>query len=93
MFGDRLSREDCQALIDRVSTCALPFQCAHGKLPTHTTSHRAAHSPSPIGRPSVVPLLHLPTLPQSKKARKGRLDHLRRAARPQTLPLAAANET
>ncbi|ELR20444.1 MutL dimerization domain containing protein [Acanthamoeba castellanii str. Neff] len=32
MFGDRLSREDCQALIDRVSACALPFQCAHGKI-------------------------------------------------------------
>jgi hypothetical protein len=91
MFGDRLSREDCQALIDRVSTCALPFQCAHGKLPTHPPIELLIN-PHP-GRPSVVPLLHLTTLPQSKKARKGRLDHLRGAARPQTLPLAAANET
>jgi DNA mismatch repair protein MLH3 len=30
MFGDLLSRQDCQALIDSVATCAFPFQCAHG---------------------------------------------------------------
>lgn len=31
MFNDHLSDEDCEELIARLSTCALPFQCAHGR--------------------------------------------------------------
>ncbi|RHX97925.1 hypothetical protein DYB36_002809 [Aphanomyces astaci] len=31
MFGDPLTREECQTLIRQLSTCRLPFQCAHGR--------------------------------------------------------------
>ena len=31
MFNDVLSREEMQTLIDRLSACDLPFQCAHGR--------------------------------------------------------------
>lgn len=31
MFNDILSLEDCHSLISRLSRCAFPFQCAHGR--------------------------------------------------------------
>ncbi|KAG5975140.1 hypothetical protein E4U58_001966 [Claviceps cyperi] len=31
MFNDALSLEDCQQLVSRLSQCAFPFQCAHGR--------------------------------------------------------------
>lgn len=31
MFNDALSLEDCQQLVSRLSKCAFPFQCAHGR--------------------------------------------------------------
>jgi len=31
MFNDVLSHEKCQDILSRLSTCALPFQCAHGR--------------------------------------------------------------
>ncbi|KAI9884574.1 MAG: hypothetical protein M1823_003646 [Watsoniomyces obsoletus] len=31
MFNDRLPLDDCTSLVSRLSTCALPFQCAHGR--------------------------------------------------------------
>ncbi|ETW02611.1 hypothetical protein H310_06080 [Aphanomyces invadans] len=31
MFGDPLTREQCQKLIRQLSECRLPFQCAHGR--------------------------------------------------------------
>ncbi|KAG6029468.1 hypothetical protein E4U19_000952 [Claviceps sp. Clav32 group G5] len=31
MFNDILSLEDCQRLVGRLSQCAFPFQCAHGR--------------------------------------------------------------
>jgi DNA mismatch repair ATPase MutL len=30
-FGDALSRAECQSLLSQLSTCKLPFQCAHGR--------------------------------------------------------------
>ena len=31
MFNDPLSIDECKALVARLSTCAFPFQCAHGR--------------------------------------------------------------
>ena len=31
MFNDQLSVDECKALIERLATCAFPFQCAHGR--------------------------------------------------------------
>lgn len=31
MFNDRLTREECVALVARLARCAFPFQCAHGR--------------------------------------------------------------
>jgi DNA mismatch repair protein MLH3 len=31
MFNDVLSMDECRSLIQRLTTCALPFQCAHGR--------------------------------------------------------------
>ncbi|OBZ90177.1 DNA mismatch repair protein MutL [Choanephora cucurbitarum] len=31
MFNDSLSLEQCQALVDKLSKCNFPFQCAHGR--------------------------------------------------------------
>lgn len=31
MFNDPLSIADCERLIQRLSRCAFPFQCAHGR--------------------------------------------------------------
>lgn len=31
MFGDHLSRRQCQRVIHTLRECALPFQCAHGR--------------------------------------------------------------
>jgi DNA mismatch repair protein MLH3 len=31
MFGDKLSFDDCKNLLDQLSRCRLPFQCAHGR--------------------------------------------------------------
>ena len=31
MFNDELSLEECRALVRRLSQCAYPFQCAHGR--------------------------------------------------------------
>jgi DNA mismatch repair protein MLH3 len=31
MFNDELSREECEGLLRRLSGCAFPFQCAHGR--------------------------------------------------------------
>ncbi len=33
MFGDELTHSECVALVRTVSSCALPFQCAHGNVP------------------------------------------------------------
>ena len=30
-FGEPLGVSECQELIDRLSKCQLPFQCAHGR--------------------------------------------------------------
>uniref|UniRef100_A0A8C8C457 DNA mismatch repair protein Mlh3 n=1 Tax=Oncorhynchus tshawytscha TaxID=74940 RepID=A0A8C8C457_ONCTS len=30
-FNDRLSKEECCSLVDALSSCQLPFQCAHGR--------------------------------------------------------------
>jgi DNA mismatch repair ATPase MutL len=31
MFGEKLDRVQCQRLLDSLSKCQLPFQCAHGR--------------------------------------------------------------
>ena len=31
MFGDKLSRRQCDQVVASLITCALPFQCAHGR--------------------------------------------------------------
>lgn len=31
MFNDELSLDDCEQLTRRLSQCAFPFQCAHGR--------------------------------------------------------------
>jgi DNA mismatch repair protein MLH3 len=31
MFNDELSKEQCRTIISRLSECAFPFQCAHGR--------------------------------------------------------------
>jgi DNA mismatch repair protein MLH3 len=31
MFGDELTRNECIDLVQRLSLCKLPFQCAHGR--------------------------------------------------------------
>ena len=31
MFNDPLTKEDCAHLVERLSRCAFPFQCAHGR--------------------------------------------------------------
>lgn len=31
MFNDKLSRDECEQLVHRLSRCAFPFQCAHGR--------------------------------------------------------------
>jgi len=31
MFNDALSRQECEDLVKRLSACAFPFQCAHGR--------------------------------------------------------------
>ncbi|AMD21146.1 HEL134Wp [Eremothecium sinecaudum] len=31
MFGDFLTREECVQLVERLSLCNMPFQCAHGR--------------------------------------------------------------
>jgi DNA mismatch repair protein MLH3 len=31
MFNDSLTNEECEALVQRVTDCAFPFQCAHGR--------------------------------------------------------------
>ena len=31
MFGETLSLDQCQTLLDELSQCKLPFQCAHGR--------------------------------------------------------------
>lgn len=31
MFGDKLSKDDCDLLLSKLSTCNMPFQCAHGR--------------------------------------------------------------
>lgn len=31
MFNDKLSLQECQALIDGLAQCDFPFQCAHGR--------------------------------------------------------------
>lgn len=31
MFNDVLSRDECEALVRRLSRCSFPFQCAHGR--------------------------------------------------------------
>lgn len=31
MFNDELSRDECGQLVQRLSRCVFPFQCAHGR--------------------------------------------------------------
>lgn len=31
MFNDPLTLDQCQELLERLSKCAFPFQCAHGR--------------------------------------------------------------
>lgn len=31
MFNDKLSRDECEILVRKLSECAFPFQCAHGR--------------------------------------------------------------
>jgi DNA mismatch repair protein MLH3 len=31
MFNDALSLEECEELVQKVASCAFPFQCAHGR--------------------------------------------------------------
>jgi DNA mismatch repair protein MLH3 len=31
MFNDELTKLECEELIQRLSKCAFPFQCAHGR--------------------------------------------------------------
>jgi hypothetical protein len=31
MFGDKLSQEECVKLMEQLTKCDLPFQCAHGR--------------------------------------------------------------
>ena len=62
MFNDELSLEQCKTLVSQLSTCVLPFQCAHGrasmvvlsdlaKLP-NCDALAAQHNPiSPSGLP------------------------------------------
>lgn len=30
-FGDPLTLEECESLVQSLSQCKLPFQCAHGR--------------------------------------------------------------
>ncbi|KAK9457841.1 hypothetical protein V1511DRAFT_454378 [Dipodascopsis uninucleata] len=31
MFGDKLTKRECKSLIEKLSNCRFPFQCAHGR--------------------------------------------------------------
>ena len=31
MFNDHMTTKECQGLMNRLSDCAFPFQCAHGR--------------------------------------------------------------
>ena len=31
MFGTKLSKKDCEGLLDELKWCQAPFQCAHGR--------------------------------------------------------------
>lgn len=51
MFNDPLTYEECTALIIRLSSCALPFTCAHGRpsmVPVLDLGHGSA---KPISKP------------------------------------------
>jgi DNA mismatch repair protein MLH3 len=45
MFNDRLGMDDCIELVQRLSKCVLPFQCAHGR-PTVTVLGEFDESPN-----------------------------------------------
>ena len=62
MFNDELSLDDCEALVSRLSKCALPFQCAHGRYAerSHLPLLREAQEFDIYSfRPSLVPLVDL----------------------------------
>ncbi|KAJ2959436.1 hypothetical protein NQZ79_g5055 [Umbelopsis isabellina] len=45
MFNDALSKNECQKLIDLMSECVFPFQCAHGRFPNIKYEQRLSMVP------------------------------------------------
>ena len=43
-FGDPLTLVECQSLIQQLSQCKLPFQCAHGRYPTSLMISYTCHN-------------------------------------------------
>ena len=48
MFGDELSRDECQAILTNLAACDFPFQCAHGR-PTVAPAVDMEVLPAPPG--------------------------------------------
>jgi DNA mismatch repair protein MLH3 len=46
MFNDSLTLDECKTLIRNLSTCAFPFQCAHGRPSMAPLVHLEADAPS-----------------------------------------------
>jgi hypothetical protein len=59
MFGDKLTREECQNLLEDLSVCKNPFACAHGKNNLNDLQ-LFIYNVLWKGRPTVVPLALLP---------------------------------
>ncbi|KAK1625621.1 hypothetical protein BDP81DRAFT_452593 [Colletotrichum phormii] len=52
MFNDVLSRDECEALVRRLSRCSFPFQCAHGRpsmVPLVDTRSLVMKEETPLG--------------------------------------------
>ena len=66
-FGDKLTREECEALVASLANCQFPFQCAHGRsgemcvCECDGTCGRMYCSPF-VCRPSVIPMLDVTLL-------------------------------
>jgi DNA mismatch repair protein MLH3 len=49
MFNDQLSIEECNDVLRRLSECALPFQCAHGRPSLVPIADLGSHFPTATG--------------------------------------------
>lgn len=77
-FGDPLTLAECEKLINSLSQCNLPFQCAHGRC-VYTDLKLLYQIPSFVFycpfRPSIVPILDLQILEQRYPVSKVRCSH------------------